>query len=374
MRLLFVPLLALSVAFLTACAEDKKPEEKTTETRAERFAALKEQSEKDQGEMLKKFRAADPEDQAKIRTEAKELYLLIATRSLRIAEEDPKDETGLDAALFAIKTLMTFRVTGDDLNKAIAIVSEHHLGNPKVRGILAVMAQAGEAGQTFLKTVAEKATDKSLKGVALYLVGNALAEQADEVDNEQKAQDLTNQAIAYYEKAIQDAGDVELGREGKLSDVIGDELVALKTLGIGKPAPDVQGTNLETGHKTKLSDFKGKVVLLDIWATWCGPCKAMIPHERELKERLKDKPFVLLSVSADDEKATLEEFLKTTKMPWTHWWDGADSEVIKKYRVRAFPTLYLIDAKGVIRKKFIGAPSNEVLDKAVDELVSQAGK
>jgi len=115
-------------------------------------------------------------------------------------------------------------------------------------------------------------------------------------------------------------------------------------------------------------------VLFDFWATWCGPCKAMIPHERDLVEKLKDKPFVLLSVSVDDEKSIVTEFISTDKMPWSHWWDGPKGPVCKMFRVRSYPTMFLIDAKGVLRKKWIGSPGTEVIDRAIDELVAEAKK
>jgi hypothetical protein len=100
----------------------------------------------------------------------------------------------------------------------------------------------------------------------------------------------------------------------------------------------------------------------------------MIPHERELVEKHKDRPFALLSVSADEAKADLTGFLETEKMPWSHWWDGAKGPVTKLFKVRSFPTLFLIDAKGVIRRKWVGSPGDEVLAKAIDELVAEAEK
>ena len=120
---------------------------------------------------------------------------------------------------------------------------------------------------------------------------------------------------------------------------------------------------------------RGKVVLFDIWATWCPPCRAMIPHEREMVEKHKGKPFVLVSFSADDDKETLEKFLEKEPMPWTHWWDnGPKSAVLKKFRVQAFPTLYLMDHSGVIRYKWTGKPGDKELDEAVETLVQEAVK
>src|SRR5262249_34484534 len=112
---------------------------------------------------------------------------------------------------------------------------------------------------------------------------------------------------------------------------------------VGKPVPEVVSQDLD-GKKVKLSDLKGKAVVLDIWATWCPPCRAMIPHERELVKRLKGKPFALVSISADKEKKTLTDFLKKEEMPWTHWWNGDRGGIIEDWGVQFFPTIYVVDS------------------------------
>src|SRR5262249_9673993 len=75
----------------------------------------------------------------------------------------------------------------------------------------------------------------------------------------------------------------------------------INNLTVGKQAADFECELLD-GTKAKLSDYRGNAVVLDVWATWCSPCKAMIPHERELVERMKGKPFKLVSLSVDDTK------------------------------------------------------------------------
>jgi thiol-disulfide isomerase/thioredoxin len=141
----------------------------------------------------------------------------------------------------------------------------------------------------------------------------------------------------------------------------------LPDLSVGKAMPNLTSQDLE-GKKVELKSLRGKVVVLDIWATWCGPCRAMIPHERELVKRLKDKPFVLVSISADAKKETLKEFLEKNEMPWTQWWNGATGGVITQLDVEYFPTIYVLDAKGIIRAKDV---REEEMDKAVDKLLKE---
>jgi len=122
-----------------------------------------------------------------------------------------------------------------------------------------------------------------------------------------------------------------------------------------------------SGGQLSLASLRGHPVYLNIWATWCPPCRAMIPHEREMVERLKGKPFQLVSISADEKKETLTEFLAKEKMPWSHWWPGGpQAKFFEEWEIRAFPTIYVLDASGVIRYKDL---RGEELEKAVNSLL-----
>jgi thiol-disulfide isomerase/thioredoxin len=227
-----------------------------------------------------------------------------------------------------------------------------------------------------MQTAAEKATNKDVKATALFFLGTMEANKLEDEEDTKKIDATIAKATELFEKAAKEAPDAKIGSTTIAKEVANqlDLLKAVKALAIGNPAPDVESLTLE-GKKVKLSDYKGKVVLFDIWATWCPPCRAMIPHEREMVEKLKDKPFMLVSFSADDKKETLEKFLEKEPMPWTHWWDnGTESAVLKAFRVRAFPTLYLMDHSGIIRHKWVGAPNDAELEEAIEALVKAAVK
>ena len=154
-----------------------------------------------------------------------------------------------------------------------------------------------------------------------------------------------------------------------LAEVAQARLDAMHNLVIGKPAPPIDGIGFD-GKPLKLSDYRGKVVLLVFWGTWCGPCMREIPHERELSERYKDKPFAVLGVNCDTDKQAAQGAIKSERINWPNWYDGAPGEgpITKSYHIRSYPSVFLIDGKGVIRQKQI---IGEALDKAVDELLNE---
>lgn len=322
--------------------------------------------------LKKKVRGAtNPQERNAAIGEARELAALTSEKLAKLAAENPTDAVAFDLARFGATQIGPVMPDTPHMAKLLDILTTHHLAKPGLDEVVARAGQMGEVGEKFLKAVAEKAPAAKTKGIALYFLSTPFTDKALEAEDEKAAAGPAAKAIAYLEKAALDAGDARVGPDtiGKLA---ADDLTALKTLVVGKAAPDVTGVGLKD-EKTKLSSFKGKVVLLDIWATWCPPCRAMIPHERELVKKMADKPFVLLSVSADDKKETLTAFIEREPMPWTHWWAGQDDTILRTFRVQAFPTLYLIDARGVIRKKWVGSPPNDVLDRAVEELVREAG-
>ena len=103
----------------------------------------------------------------------------------------------------------------------------------------------------------------------------------------------------------------------------------------------------------------------------------MYPHERSLVKKLAEKPFVLLGVNSDVDLDELKKTLEEEKITWRSFWNGKEGTggpISSEWNVQGWPTLYVIDHKGVIRHKYLGSPGDEKLDAAIDKLVETAEK
>jgi peroxiredoxin len=141
----------------------------------------------------------------------------------------------------------------------------------------------------------------------------------------------------------------------------------------GTLAPEIDGEDFD-GKRLKLSDHRGKVVVLVFWMTRCPPCMAMVPHEKSLLERHRSRPFALLGVNNDSDDDTARATIAAKKMNWPHWkTNGAAEPVNPHFGVSALPTIFVIDATGVIRYRFQGFVDGE-LDHAVETLLAEAEK
>jgi peroxiredoxin len=143
---------------------------------------------------------------------------------------------------------------------------------------------------------------------------------------------------------------------------------------IGDPTP---AFNLQTldGKTINIASYKGKVVLLDFWATWCGPCRKALPELKNLVQKNTGKPLVVISVSADDNAKAPQEFARANGMTWPQALDSKGSVIFGVFGIESLPSYVLIDAQGRIAYVMKGwAPfsSQALLSQAVSRTLDTA--
>jgi len=289
----------------------------------------------------------------------------------RLVADNPQDTAAFEALTFLTKYVgvpsieeILSNVPGKTADEAatkvdpLALLLQHHANDARLAEVCERLP-ASPATDKFLAELFAQTKSPEVRGrVGFRLVGLALKNNDQATAEELLAALAEDRYMAAVRVNVR-GHSAQKWADGKLRE--------LRLLGIGQPLPEVAGETPD-GKKASITEYRGKVVVVDVWTTWCSPCRAMIPHEREMVKRLEGEPFALLSVSCDEEKQTLTDFLNDTAMPWDHWWVGMESDFAKTLNISSFPTVFVLDAKGIVRFKNL---RGEKLEEAVRSLLAE---
>jgi thiol-disulfide isomerase/thioredoxin len=323
-----------------------------------------------------------------------------AGRFLTLASEHPDEPVAFDA----LATVVSERITLDDEVAAVGLLVKHHVRDKRLAPLCTTRLRylsrspSWPEAESCLRELIEKSPHPEVKANACFslailiedkakfarylgrkpgggsnqvffkaMLGEGGLKRLQGSDPER----LDDEAAHLYRRIIEQYPDAS-DASGNLAKQAGGRMFAIRNLGIGKVAPDIVSQDLD-GKPMKLSDFRGKVVVLNFWATWCGPCMALVPQERALVGRLKGRPFALVGFDGDEDKAAAKVVAEKEGMTWRSFWDGGrnESPVVAKWGISSWPTIYVIDHHGIIRFQNVDFPNEERFEEVVDHLLRE---
>jgi peroxiredoxin len=394
------------VSSLALGASDLRADDPATITPRRQYQLVLDDFEAAKRAFASKSKTATTEDQrreVRSRYPSPEDYY---ERLLAVAVAHPEDAAAVDALVWIVATSTNgydaFKERGVRIKRAMGILASHHLDDPRVgRVCLELTGAATPLRDEFLHTVHARSTDRGNKGRACLALGEFLLAKSgivsrlkgpsgEEVMRRVRAE--SPHRLPYYEKLLLEDPGV-LAREGEqlleqaiagygellydptflskvgqtLAEVARTDLRRFRNLAVGQRAPEIEGQDVD-GNPFKLSDYRGRVVLLTFSGNWCGPCRAMYPQERALVEQLKGRRFALLSVNTDHERETLRRSMSRGDITWRCWWEsGVQGPICSRWSIEGFPQVYLLDHKGVIRSHEF--PDRPASNRAIEELL-----
>ena len=385
----FAPLI-----FLAALVASSPPDEPV----AARFAALAKEHDAKMASLYKAMHGTDDKaERAEIERTMHPDDAAYATQFLALASEEPNGPIAPDA-LYWVLQLQNGRISPIG-QQALDRLARDFVSSPKLQGYLEQMARHSWPGmEDFLRDVLARNPHRGARGMACFGLAGMVAghaavpkirnnpEQAEYLERtldpgvlaailRQDPAALLAEAVALHRRVVAEFADVRV-----FPDLAGDDRVLgpfaqgwldnHELVAIGKVAPAIEGRDID-GRTFKLADYRGKVVVLVFWASWCGPCREQIPHERDLLARMGGRPFALLGVNGDRDPAAARKILARERMTWPNWYDRdsakedlAEGPIFQDYHIQGIPSVFVIDAEGVIRERDVRGVE---LERAVEE-------
>jgi thiol-disulfide isomerase/thioredoxin len=276
---------------------------------------------------------------------------------VELGEQQPNSNAGFQAytaALYVVRDADA-ELTGDVVGRAAKHLADHFGAEGMGKVSLVAAPLPHPAVRRMLQTVLDKSPHREDRGMACYALIRNLKIERDQTSEPAALKRIDKQALGLIRRIDnQEFGDVTVN-EMPLAEALKALAESLTPqLSAGHVAPEIIGKDLE-GNRLKLSDFRGKVVMLQFWAGWCPHCRRLIPYQREFVTKMKKRPFVLLGVNAD-KRAEAAAIQRKNITNWRSWQDGPAGPIGARWQIKGYPTTFILDRDGTI--KYAGSAVN----------------
>jgi thiol-disulfide isomerase/thioredoxin len=257
-------------------------------------------------------------------------------------------------AIASLSRIIHHYPDADESKDAAALLVRDHLRDESLSSVLVELERSESwPGIEVLRSIHESSPHPAVRLQAGYRLACLLTTKAEREgwSNPSAAGALFGEAERLFQETARDDGGLRGDGRVPLGDLARAHLDEIHGLIVGKAAPEIDGEDVD-GHRMRLSDYRGKVVVLSFWGDWCSLCRSMYGLERSLVEEMQGRPFVMLGVNSDNEVSTPQGLLSEKMINWRSWKDGGEvygGVIAARWNVRDLPDFFIIDAKGVIR-------------------------
>jgi thiol-disulfide isomerase/thioredoxin len=296
--------------------------------------------------------------------------------ALQIIDTDPTDAAAFRAIVTVLRNNSARPGNVDQwadsasgrLNARMAqLLLDYHLNRPDLLDAV-FYPSFGDPAQTldYWQKIFSSNAVHEVRGAAADSLMNEYFNHSNEPGlSQEERQNLRRYVLRYADIIRKDFADV-----GSLPGKAQATVSAL-SYSVGATLPDIEVPTL-AGGSDSLAHYRGKVVLLDFWATWCAWCRKGHPELVALKNEMAGRPFEIIGISADENPEVVTRYLaKEIDLPWPQWYVGPTGPLLKAWGVDAYPMYLLVDAKGVVQARGSGGPSFDSVKDYVHRLVSQ---